>query len=164
MTAAVAIVEAGLPEREPHNPVYRGFISLLDALEGSDHLVWAAVYIRFELGLLSELGFGLDLSHCAATGVSDDLVYVSPRSGRAVSAQAGGPYRDKMLALPKFLLGAQAGGVDAADLANGLKLTGFFLERRLFAPHGRREPAARTRLVDRILQLTTASSSLSDLS
>lgn len=153
LTAATSIVDAGLPEREVHNPLYLGFISLLDALESDDHLIWAAVYIRFELGLLSELGFGLDLSHCASTGVTENLTYVSPRSGRAVSAEAGAPYADRMLALPQFLLGTQAGDIGVDDLRNGLKLTGFFLQQRLFAPHGQSEPAARTRLVDRISRL-----------
>jgi DNA repair protein RecO (recombination protein O) len=135
-------------------------LSLLDALESADHLIWAAVYIRFELGLLSELGFGLDLSRCASSGATENLIYVSPRSGCAVSAQAGAPYAERMLPLPKFLLGSQAGGVDGDDLVNGLKLTGFFLEQRVFGPHGHAAPAARTRLLDRISRLSTRSGAI----
>jgi DNA repair protein RecO (recombination protein O) len=160
LTAAAAIVEAVLPEREPHQPVYQGLLSFLDGLEHNETLIWAAVYVRFELGLLAELGFGLDLSRCAATGTSDDLVYVSPRTGRAVSAVAGAPYKDRLLQLPKFLLGSQSGGVSGRDLRDGLALTGFFLEQWVFAPHGRREPKARTRLVDRISRLATTSGAI----
>ncbi len=99
--------------------------------------IWPAVYVRFEAGLLQELGFGLDLSRCAATGSTDDLIYVSPRTGRAVSRSAGEPYKDKMLKLPPFLLGAQAGLSDG-DVDLGLVLTGHFLELvRVLAP----EPA-----------------------
>jgi DNA repair protein RecO (recombination protein O) len=160
LTAAAAIIDAVLPEREPHSPVFQGFLSLLDAFEGGEALIWGAVYVRFELGLLTELGFGLDLSHCASTGVSDNLVYVSPRSGRAVSAEAGAPYAERLLALPQFLLGSQAGGVDTGDLRDGLALTGFFLDQQVFAPNGQREPAARGRLVDRITRLATTSGAI----
>src|SRR5690606_35034023 len=118
--------------------------ALLDALDRSP--VWPAVYVRWELGLLAELGYGLDLSRCAATGAADDLAYVSPRSGQAVSRAAAEPWRDRLLRLPAFLLGVQA-VAEPADVRDGLALTGFFLERRVLQPHGRPEPPARTRLV-----------------
>src|SRR5262249_18030803 len=124
---------------------------------------WPALYVRFELDLLTELGFGLDLSRCAATGGSDDLAYVSPKTGRAISVAVGEPYRDRLLSLPPFLARrARANGVPPSDILNGLRLTGYFLERHVFAyqqpgaPTGRSTlPAARERLVA-ILKRRTA--------
>jgi DNA repair protein RecO (recombination protein O) len=101
---------------------------------------------RFELNCLAELGFGLDLSSCAATGAADDLIYVSPRSGRAVSRAAGEDYRDKLLRLPAFLHG-EGQPESAADLADAFTLTGFFLDRHAFAPRGLAVPEARARFV-----------------
>ena len=101
---------------------------------------------RFELAILAELGFGLDLSSCAATGATADLVYVSPRSGRAVSRDAGADYRDKLLPLPTFLCADEA-PAGAAALADAFTLTGFFLDRHAFAPRGLPLPAARSRFV-----------------
>ena len=97
--------------------------------------------------MLQELGFGLDLSECAATGTNDDLAYVSPRSSQAVSREAGEPYANKMLALPSFLLDETVPLSDA-DIAAGFALTGYFLERDVLAPHGLKMPAARGRLLD----------------
>ena len=111
--------------------------------------VWPAVYVRFEAGLLQELGFGLDLSRCAATGATDDLIYVSPRTGRAVSRDAGAPYADRLLALPRFLLSAQ-GGLDEGDVAAGMAITGHFLETFVFAVMNRPLPPARLWLLDRL--------------
>src|ERR1700748_2913746 len=107
LSAAAAVTAGALPEREAHPGVFYALESLILAL-ALPH-VWPAVYVRFEAGLLQDLGFGLDLSRCGATGSTDDLIYVSPRTGRAVSRGAGEPYKDKMLKLPPFLLGAQAG-------------------------------------------------------
>ena len=98
--------------------------------------------MRFEAGLLQDLGFGLDLSRCAVTGSPDDLIYVSPRTGRAVSAAAGEPYTDRLLPLPPFLLSAQ-GGLAPGDIAAGLALTGHFLEAFVFATLNRPLPPAR---------------------
>src|SRR5439155_3159632 len=92
-----------LPERDPHEPVLEGLITILDHLD--DRAISAALIARFELDLLAEFGFGLDLESCAATGRRDDLVYVSPKSGRAVSREAGAPWHDRLLRLPRFLLG-----------------------------------------------------------
>ncbi len=146
LSAACAVAERALPEREPHAAVFDGLGILLAALSGEQ---WPSVYVKWELGVLTELGYGLDLSSCAATGRNDDLAYVSPRSGRAVSLAAGEPYRDKLLALPAFLLGAGDEG-DAAAIAAGLRITGHFLERHLFAPQGSPLPAARLRLAERL--------------
>jgi DNA repair protein RecO (recombination protein O) len=121
-----------LPEREPHPRLYEAMRVVLDALEDAD--TWPALLVRWELGLLDELGFGLDLTRCAATGSLEDLIYVSPKTGRAVSRAAGLAYRDRLLALPAFLKGSQAGTPGQTDVADGLKLTGFFLDRHVFGP------------------------------
>jgi len=133
-----------LAEREPHARIHAALEAILDALD--DPAVVAPMVARFELAFLAELGFGLDLSSCAATGETADLVYVSPRSGRAVSRAAGEAYRDKLMRLPDFL---RAGAVpaSAADLADAFALTGFFLERHAFAPRGLVLPEARARFV-----------------
>jgi DNA repair protein RecO (recombination protein O) len=122
-----------LPERDPHGSLYEAFETLLDRL--ADARAFAPMVVRFELQVLSELGFGLDLAACAATGTTDELVYVSPKSGRAVSRDAGAPYADRMLRLPAFL--SDAGEQPAAEaLADGFALTGFFLERYVLEPRG----------------------------
>ena len=147
LSAACAVVEAVIPEREPHPGLYAATGALLDALSGGERDIWPAVYIQWELGLLHELGFGLDLGSCAATGETENLIYVSPRTGRAVSRAAGEPYRERMLTLPSFLRpDGRGGGADDADFAAGLKLTGFFLARHAFDPLDRGLPAARERL------------------
>jgi DNA repair protein RecO (recombination protein O) len=105
--------------------------------------------VRFEAGLLQELGFGLDLSKCASTGSTDDLIYVSPRTGRAVSKGAGAPYADRLLTLPPFMLASQA-GLAAGDVGSGLTLTGHFLETFVFAVMNRPLPPARVWLIDRL--------------
>ena len=105
-----------------------------------------AMVAQFELVFLAELGFGLDLSSCAATGVKNDLIYVSPRSGRAVSRAAGEAYRDKLMRLPDFLR-AEGESASAADVADAFALTGFFLDRYAFAPRGLPVPDARARFV-----------------
>jgi DNA repair protein RecO (recombination protein O) len=134
-----------LPERDPHQAVF-------DLLEHTiahlgDPLLAAALVARFELELLAELGFGLDLDSCAATGATAQLVYVSPKSGRAVSREAGEPWRDKLLALPAFLgadgQGAQSAMPSAAELRDGFALTGFFLARHVYEPRGESLPESR---------------------
>jgi len=145
VSSACAMVEATLPEREAHPAVHDGLVALLDAL-GEE--AWASLYVHWELGLLGDLGYGLDLSCCAATGTTADLTFVSPRSGRAVSALAGEPYRDKLLALPGFLLEKRAGTND--EVRDGLHLTGHFIERHVLGPYHRTLPAARSRLVERL--------------
>lgn len=156
LAAAAAVTEAALPEREPHPRIYEGLSALLDALDADRG--WAVGYVEWELMLLAELGFGLDLSRCAATGETGDLAYVSPKSGQAVSASAGAPYHDKLLRLPAFLLpGDVLVAPEPAAVLDGLMLTGFFLDHRVFAPHGRDMPAARSRFVDLLRRMTTIS-------
>ena len=154
LSSVCAVADASLPEREPHPRLFDGLEALLMAMSDPDlGELWVATYVSWEIGLLSELGYGLDLESCAATGTNDDLAYVSPRTGRAVSLAAGEPYRDKLLALPRFLIGA--GGGDSDDLFKGLALTGFFLERHVFATHGRHPPPARNRFVERFVKEAT---------
>jgi len=141
LAAITALLEQTLPEREPHPGLYEGLLSLLGAVE-SDH--WGEVYVSWEMALLAELGFGLDLSSCAAGGDFTQLSYVSPKSGRAVSRDAGAPYEGKLLTLPQFLVGKGEGG--ESEVAHGLELTGYFLHRHIFRPQGKELPEARLRL------------------
>ena len=122
-----------LPERDPHADLYAVFEGILDRLE--DPVLAAPLVARFELQMLTELGFGLDLDQCASTGTTDDLIYVSPKSGRAVSRTAGEPWADRMLRLPDFLRDED---IEPAgrDLADGFALTGFFLARHVLEPRG----------------------------
>jgi len=147
LAAAAAVAQGALPEREPHPGAFLGFEALMGAFLMPD--VWPAVFVRFEAGLLEDLGFGLDLSRCAVTGVMDDLIWVSPRTGRAVSREAGAPYADKLLRLPPFMLGAQA-GLGEGDVGAGLDLTGHFLEAFVFHPQNKPIPPARVWLLDRL--------------
>ena len=147
LAAAAAIAAGALPEREPHPGAYLAFEAFSAALAATDD--WPAVFVRFEAGLLQELGFGLDLTRCAATGVTDDLVYVSPRTGRAVSREAGEPYKERMLALPPFLLSSQS-RLGPGDVRAGLDLTAHFLEQFIFNPVNKPLPPARLWLVDRL--------------
>lgn len=147
LSAAAAVAAGALPEREAHPGAFGAFAALVAAFTVES--IWPAVFVRFEAGLLEELGFGLDLSRCAASGAQDDLVYVSPKSGRAVSRAAGDPYRDRLLVLPPFLLSSQ-GGLAPGDVGAGLALTAHFLEQNVFGPLNRPLPPARVRLVERL--------------
>jgi DNA repair protein RecO (recombination protein O) len=142
---ALAALLRLLPERDPHRQLYDGLVAILDWLD--DPLVAGAVIVRFELRLLEELGFGLDLDRCAATGTNDDLAYVSPKTGRAVSRASGEPYRDRLLRLPAFLTDPAAPSPEAVDLADAFRLTGYFLDRHVFAPRDLKMPEARAALL-----------------
>lgn len=147
LNAAASVVQGALPEREQHPGTFLAFEAMMNTLVFPD--VWPAIYVRFEAGLLEDLGFGLDLSRCAATGSMDDLVYVSPRTGRAVSREAGQPYADKLLTLPPFMLGAQA-GIREGDVMSGLDLTGHFLEQFVFHALNKPLPPARVWMIERL--------------
>jgi DNA repair protein RecO (recombination protein O) len=139
-----------LPEREPHPRVYGALRVVLEAME--DDNVWPALLVRWELGLLEEMGFGLDLSKCAATGSRDNLDYVSPRSGKAVCAEAGGPFRDRLYRLPAFLkANASASNKDVID---GLKITGYFLHRHILDPRGMEFPEQRDWVIRSLAERT----------
>jgi DNA repair protein RecO (recombination protein O) len=147
LNAFTAVAGAALPERLAYPAIYDAAAILLDAMTAENFAHWAPLYVRWEAGLLEALGFGLDLSECAATGQTNDLIYVSPRSGRAVSREAGADYAAKLFTLPGFLMGSQNWADAAATLA-GLRLTGHFLQARVLEPHGREMPKARLRLDD----------------
>lgn len=141
LQAACALADKTLPEREPHPGVFDGFLALLESFSSD---IWPAAYIFWELALLKELGFGLDLTRCAASGETENLSWVSPRTGCAVSYAAGLPYKERLLKLPGFLTGQ--GLRDEEEIAQGLKLTGYFLENRVFAQTHGGVPEARLRL------------------
>lgn len=145
LNAFAATCAAALPERQPYPPVFVAGEILLEAMAQSDAAHWLPLYARWEAGLLEALGFGLDLSECAATGATDDLVYVSPRSGRAVSRAGAGIYADRLFRLPAFLAG-QGGEPGPAETCDALRLTGYFLIERVLEPHGEEMPQARIRL------------------
>jgi DNA repair protein RecO (recombination protein O) len=133
-----------LPERDPHPEVHAALDEILDHIEAAETV--AAMAVRFELQLLSDLGFGLDLSECAASGSHDDLIYVSPKSGRAVSRIAGEPWRDRLLRLPAFLADSDAEPT-ADDIAHGFALTGHFLAAHALDPRGATLPPERERFI-----------------
>lgn len=133
IASACAVTEASLPERQPMPGVYAGLAALFSLSDGD---LWAPVYVKWELALLQALGYGLDLDKCAVSGEAEHLAFVSPRTGRAVSREAGEAYRDKLFPLPSFLLGG--GDWDSPDILLGLQMTGHFLSRHVFAnPHSR---------------------------
>ncbi len=152
--AAAGLVEATLPEREPNGAVFEAFVTLLDRLTTPG---WAAAYARFEVALLAALGFGLDLTCCAVTGETEDLTFVSPRTGRAVSREAAGAYENRLFALPMFLIDPGE-SADPAEVAAALRLTGHFLSRQALAPAERQMPSARTRLYEAVPRLPPRSS------
>lgn len=130
-----------LPERDPHPGLFEALAVMVDHLD--DPLVAAELVVRFELLVLEELGFGLDLSACAATGTREDLAYVSPKSGRAVSRAAGAPWHDRMLPLPAFLGRGVRVRAGAADIEAAFRMTGYFFGRHVYEPRGMAEPEAR---------------------
>jgi len=139
-----ALLHEALPEREPHPVLWRKTLGLVDALGQAG---WTTTYLRWELCLLEEIGFGLDLSACAVTGATEGLAYVSPKSGRAVTARGAGDWADRLLPLPEGLAGAAP--LSAEAVVAGLRLTGFFLDRELRPVlHDRPLPEARSRLLD----------------
>ena len=142
-----------LPERDPHEDIYEMLVRTLDDFDDAGE---AAVYlIRFELAMLTELGFGLDLSTCAATGETEDLVYVSPKSGTAVSRSAGEPWRDRLLRLPPFLRedGRAGNGFSDQDLLDGFQLTGLFLSRHVLEPRGQYHSDARDGFIGAVTRM-----------
>jgi len=158
LMSVLALLDAGLAEREPHEAIFCATLGLLRELEGAPEVSlndgvfqWIATYALWELKLLECLGFGLDLSACAATGTRENLVFVSPKSGRAVSRDAGAPYREKLLPLPKFFIDPKV-EPNQAGLAAGLTLTGHFLQGHHFGAGGRIMPMARNRFIDAVVK------------
>ena len=145
LNAVCALLHVALPERQSHPLLWKMTMALLDAM--ALHQDWTADYLRWELLLLDELGFGLDLTTCAVTGARDDLAYVSPKTGRAVSRAGAGDWAARLLPLPQVMLGQ--GPALGAELVQGLALTGHFLNRGLEPVlNGRALPEARARLLD----------------
>ena len=139
-----------LPERDPHEDIYEMLERTLDDFDDAGE---AAIYlIKFELAMLTELGFGLDLENCAATGATTELIYVSPKSGGAVSQSAGEPYRDRLLRLPAFLREGEGGsnGWSDQDLLDGFRLTGMFLLRHVLEPRGQSHSDARDGFINAV--------------
>jgi DNA repair protein RecO (recombination protein O) len=144
-----ALSAGALPEAQPYPRLFSALEGVLSAIDAAPRASsWAAALVRYELLVLNELGFGLDLSECAATGAAEDLAYVSPKSGRSVSREGAGSYRDKLLPLPSFL--RQGGEACWADILDGLRLTGHFLARDLLIERQVDIMAARERLVERL--------------
>ncbi len=146
LSAMCAMAEATLPEREPHGAVFRHTLHLLEHLGVPG---WEAEYVLWELGLLRDMGYGLDLSACAVTGVTEDLSHVSPRSGRAVSRAAAEPYLSRLLTLPAFLREEAATAQGPTEIAQGLALTRHFFETHVFRPHSQELPSSRERFAAR---------------
>ncbi len=145
LLSACSLCDAALPEREGHPGLFYGLQAMIASL---DTEVWGATYIMWELALLKELGFGLDLTKCAMQGDAATLAFVSPKSGRAVSLAQAMPYKERLLPMPEFLK-PSGGGADDGDVYTGLKLTGYFLEHWVFAHHTKGVPEARIRFQER---------------
>jgi DNA repair protein RecO (recombination protein O) len=146
-----------LPERDPHELVHDTLAEILDHF--GDRVLAAALVARFELQMLGEFGFGLDLDQCAATGATADLIYVSPKSGRAVSRAAGEPWQDRMLRLPAFLHEGEASEPATGDLNDAFALTGYFLERHVLEPRGLLMHDARASFINAVLRVDTRAAS-----
>ncbi|MGE6739041.1 DNA repair protein RecO [Allorhizobium pseudoryzae] len=139
-----------LPERDPHPHLYEALDVILDHMD--DPAGAGELFVRFELAVLNDLGFGLDLTECAATGRRDDLIYVSPKSGRAVCREAGAPYADRLLTLPGFLAPETSLSASRESLTAAFRLSGFFLHRHVYEPRGLTENAARDGFVQAALK------------
>ena len=146
LLSACELVLKALPEREVHAAIFHGMLALLEAFAGE---MWEAAYIWWEMALLRELGFALDLEKCAATGETLDLVYVSPKTGRAVSRAAGEIYKERLLNLPQFVLGR--GEVTPGDIRQGLVMTGYFLRHKVFHPANMDLPESREAFAGRYI-------------
>lgn len=157
--SVLALIDKALPEREPHPMLFEATLLLAEQME-EDICHWGALMVRWELGLLTELGYGLDLSECAATGVTEDLIYVSPKSGRAVSAHAGEPYKGKLLSLPVFLQNqAPARLPELTEIFKGFQLSGFFLQKYLLPNYREETLPARERFLSSLVRQIEKSSS-----
>ncbi len=149
LSAACAVAEGALPEREPHPRIFDGLLHLIARLPTGASML--AEQVRWEAALLTDLGYGLDLTKCAATGATEDLAFVSPKSGRAVAQSAAGIWKDRLLPLPAFLRGDHPSA--AHDWRDGLRLTGHFLARDAFGIQHKSLPQSRLALYDRVAAL-----------
>jgi DNA repair protein RecO (recombination protein O) len=142
LLSACSLCDAALPEREIHAGLFYGMTAMMNNLQSE---IWAAAYVMWEIALLKELGFGVDLTRCVAGGSSGELTHVSPKSGCAVSREKAEPYKDKLLKLPDFLAGRGLSEETSPDILDGLKLTGYFLTNWVFGHHSQGIPEARLR-------------------
>lgn len=147
LSSAVSLIRGAAAERQAYPMLYDALIVLIEAMPHRE--IWPALYARFELGLLAALGYGLDLSRCAVTGETENLAWVSPRTGRAATYEAGAPHAEVLLRLPPFLIDPEA-ELKEGDVADAFALAGYFLERRLFDHKGEGLPEARRRLIERL--------------
>ena len=147
LSALADLLAAAMPEGEPRPEMFDVTETVLDMLDEPE--VWPALFIRWELGLLSVLGYGLDLTRCALTGAADGLTHVSPRSGRAVCGAAAGDYISRLLPLPGFLCDGSIAPTPV-DIHDGFRLTGYFLSQRVFSDLNRAVPEARQLMIDRL--------------
>lgn len=150
LTAATQMIERTLVERDAQPAIYRQFQSLIATLLHGSESQWLCAYVRLECALLEHTGFGLDLEQCAATGKSEELVYVSPKSGRAVSRDAGLPYHERLFTLPEFLKHGENSEAAIDDVRQGLRLCGYFLQERILTPRQKTLPSARARMLEMI--------------
>lgn len=156
LQSACALCDSALPEREGHPGLFYGLNALFEALQGE---VWGEAYVMWEMAFLKELGFSLDLSGCAGGGDAQNLIYMSPKTGRAVSASAGAPYKEKLLSLPGFLKpGGGSQTNEDNDVLIGLEMTGYFLEHWVYAHHTKGVPEARLRFQQRFAKYVEDSS------
>lgn len=157
VNSSCSLVKATLPEREPNEKIFDIVSEFLAGIGNNQS--WIQDYIHLELELLGKLGYGLDLSECAATGEKNFLFYVSPKSGRAVSQAGGLPYKEKLLKLPSFLRPVSDTSYaklakDIMEIVDGMKLTRYFLEKYVFNSHNNKLPVARERFVQRLRENT----------
>ncbi|MCD8526529.1 MAG: DNA repair protein RecO [Alphaproteobacteria bacterium] len=150
LQSACGLCNETLPERDVHEGLFQGLLTLLEIIQNEDDAaIWGAAYVMWEIALLRELGFALDISRCAGGGDARELAYISPRTGCAVSWQAGEPYKDKLLPLPGFLK-PNGGAGDIEDVKTGLRLTAYFLEHRALIHSRTGMPEGRVRLFQRL--------------
>ncbi len=154
LSTVASIISSTMTERESHEGVYISLQAIINLLENQETSLtdWAAAFSRLEMGILQELGYGLDLSECAATGSKENLVYVSPKSARAVSESAGFPYKEKLLSLPQYLLPDFSGEMKLQDVIQGMQLTGYFLDRNIWNVRAGGQPAARDRFMSTLMK------------
>lgn len=158
LSAVTSVVASTMPEREAHEGLFdrlEAVVALLEE-EGGDTVLWAGALAKLEVAVLRELGYGLDLSACAGTGTTDNLIYVSPKTGRAVSAEAGAPYKGKLLPLPALFTGGALADATVDDVLAGLRTTAFFLDRTVWVVHGKGQPPARERFVAGLSRATSS--------
>lgn len=148
LNSICTILETAMPEREQAENIFNHLQEFIEHLKNDEY--WQLYYILLEIELLSHLGFRLDLTSCAATGSLENLIYISPKSGRAVCKDAGEPYKNKLLKMPSFLINSQTWQFDVQEIINGLEIGSYFLEKYIYKPHNKQLPLARLRFAEMI--------------